>query len=373
MIAAVDLATRVGVRPACTALGVARPTFYRRRRPPPATSARPRPPLSLTGGAEHAILDLLHSERFVNDAPAEIHATLLDEGTYLCSTRTMYRVLERHHEVRERRRQLVHPPAAKPELIATAPNQVWSWDITKLMGPAKWSYFYLYVLMDIFSRYVVGWLVADRECSALAQRLISESACKQGVEPGQLTVHSDRGPSMTSKGVAQMLADMGITKTHSRPYTSNDNPFSEAMFKTTKYRPEFPDRFATHAEATTFGRVFFPWYNIEHHHSGLGFLTPQAVHYGEAQRLLIIRAAALDQAFERNPHRFKGQRPSPPALPSAVYINPPTAIQQRVADQSGAQASSVSDDPRSVEVEGATSNRASARVENLSPPEAAIH
>lgn len=372
MIAAVDLANRVGVRPACTALDVARPTFYRRRQPQPAASARPRPPLSLTGSEEQAILDILHSERFVNDAPAEIHATLLDEGNYLCSTRTMYRVLERHHEVRERRRQLVHPPAAKPELIATAPNQVWSWDITKLMGPAKWSYFYLYVLMDIFSRYVVGWLVAERECSALAQRLISESAHKQGVEPGQLTVHSDRGPSMTSKGVAQMMGDLGITKTHSRPYTSNDNPFSEALFKTTKYRPEFPDRFATNQQAVVFGREFFSWYNTEHHHSGLGFLTPQAVHYGDAQRLIAIRAAALDQAFERNPQRFKGQKPLPPTLPAAVYINPPPAAIQ-AADEHDAQRSPTSDDPRSVEVEGATSKRASARVKNQSPPEAAIH
>jgi putative transposase len=373
MIAAVDLANRVGVRPACTALGVARPTFYRRTQPKPLPSVRPRPPLALTGNEEQAILDILHCERFVNDAPAEIHATLLDEGNYLCSVRTMYRVLDRHQEVRERRRQLVHPPAAKPELIATAPNQVWSWDITKLLGPAKWSYFYLYVLMDIFSRYVVGWLVAERESSALAQRLISESAHKQGVEPGQLTVHSDRGPSMTSKGVAQMLADMGITKTHSRPYTSNDNPFSEALFKTTKYRPEFPDHFATNQQATAFGRVFFPWYNTEHHHGGLGFLTPQAVHYGDAQRLIAIRADALNQAFERTPQRFKGQKPSLPTLPTAVYINPPTAVQQRVAEKRGAQGGPVSDDPRSVEVEGPTSNRASARVENQSLPEAAIH
>ncbi len=373
MIAAVDLANRVGVRPACTALGVARPTFYRRSQPKAAPSVRPRPPLALTGDEEQAVLDILHCERFVNDAPAEIHATLLDEQKYLCSPRTMYRVLERHQEVRERRHQLVHPPAAKPELIATAPNQVWSWDTTKLMGPAKWTYFYLYVLMDIFSRYVVGWLVADRECKALAQRLISESAHKQGVEPGQLTVHSDRGPIMVAKCVAQMMADMGITKTHSRPYTSNDNPFSEALFKTTKYRPEFPDCFATKQQAITFGRVFFPWYNTEHHHSGLGFLTPQAVHYGDAQRLIAIRTAALDQAFERNPQRFKGNRPLPPTLPTAVYINPPTAVQERVAEKSGPQASPVSDDPRSVEVQGATSNRASARVENQSPPEAAIH
>jgi len=373
MIAAIDLAHRVGVRPACTALGVARPTFYRRNQPKLPPAVRPRPPLALSGSEEQVILDTLHCERFVNDAPAEIHATLLDEGQYLCSARTMYRLLVRHQEVRERRRQLTHPPVAKPELIATAPNQVWSWDITKLMGPAKWSYFYLYVLMDIFSRYVVGWLVAERECSALAQRLICESAHKQGVEPGQLTVHSDRGPSMTSKGVAQMMGDLGITKTHSRPYTSNDNPFSEALFKTTKYRPEFPDRFATNQQAVAFGREFFSWYNTEHHHSGLGFLTPQVVHYDDAQRLIAIRAVALDQAFERTPQRFKGHKPLPPPLPTAVYINPPTAIQGGAADKSGALGSPASTDPRSVEVHGAASNRVGARLENQSPPEAAIH
>ena len=373
MSAAVDLADRVGVRPACTALGVARPSFYRRRHPKPSSKPRPQPALALSATAEQAVLDTLHSERFVNDAPAEVHAALLDEGIYHCSARTMYRVLARHREVRERRRQLVHPAAPKPELLATAPNQVWSWDITKLLGPAKWTYFYLYVLMDIFSRYVVGWLVADGECSSLAQRLISESAAKQAIEPGQLTVHSDRGPSMTSKGVAQMLADLGITKTHSRPYTSNDNPFSEALFKTTKYRPEFPDRFATQAEATDFGRVFFPWYNTQHHHSGLGFLTPEVVHHGEAERLIAIRRAALQQAFALNPHRFKGRQPAPPQLPAAVYINPPTPRVLTLAEKSGAHTSPTTDDRRRLEGDASTSNGAAAALENQSPPLAAIH
>lgn len=373
MIAASDLATRVGVRDACAALGLARPSFYRRGKPKVAPVRRPRPPLALSEAEEQVVLDVLHSERFVNDAPAEIHATLLDEGTYHCSPRTMYRILDRHQEVHERRRQLTHPPAAKPELLATGPNQVWSWDVTKLLGPAKWTYFYLYVLMDIFSRYVVGWLVADCESTELAKRLISESAIKQSIEPGQLTAHSDNGPIMTSKGVAQLLADMGITKTHNRPYTSNDNPFSEALFKTAKYRPAFPDRFVTREEATAFGREFFTWYNTEHHHSGIGFLTPQAVHYGDTQRIIAIRAAALDQAFERNPHRFKGKKPVLPTVPAAVYINPPPAAQERVAEKSDAQGSNASADPRSVEVEGVTPRRASTRLENQSSPEAAIH
>ena len=362
MTAAGDLAARVGVRDACAALGVARPSFYRRRQPRVAPALRPRPPLALTTVEEHLVLEALHSERFINDAPAEIHATLLDEGVYHCSPRTMYRLLDRHREVRERRRQLVHPPVAKPELLATGPNQVWSWDITKLLGPAKWSYFYLYVLMDIFSRYVVGWLVADRECAALAQRLISESAQKHGIEPGQLTVHSDRGPSMTSKGVAQMLAEMGITKTHSRPYTSNDNPFSEALFKTTKYRPEFPDHFATDQQAVAFGRGFFAWYNTEHHHSGIGFLTPAQVHYAEAEQIVAGRAATLARAFDAHPNRFKGRCPSPPPPPTAVWINPPSSPQPAVADRTDLQGASQRGDHRPGEGMGTPENASASTI-----------
>jgi putative transposase len=323
MTAAVELAARVGVRAACAALGVPRPSYYRRHAPPPASSARPRPPLALSVGEEQAVLKVLHSERFVDEAPAEVYATLLDEGVYHCSVRTLYRVLERHDEVHERRRQLARPAAVKPELLATAPNQVWSWDITKLLGPVKWTYFYLYVVLDIFSRYVVGWLVAECEAAALARHLIAESCTKQGIAPGQLTVHSDRGPSMTSKAVAQLLADLGVTKTHSRPYTSNDNPFSEALFKTTKYRPQFPDRFGSVGDVVTFGRVFFPWYNTAHRHSGIGFLTPEMVHYGQAPAILAARTTTLGVAFAAHPERFKGRRPVAGEFPTAVWINPP--------------------------------------------------
>jgi putative transposase len=287
----------------------------RHRQPPRSRQPRPRPPLALSANEEQTVLSVLHSERFVDVAPPEVYATLLDEQVYHCSARTMYRVLDRHDELHERRRQLVRPVAVKPELLATAPNQVWSWDITKLLGPAKWTYFYLYVLMDIFSRYVVGWLIAERESASLARRLIAQSCVQQGIERDQLTVHSDHGPSMTSKLVAQLLADLGITKTHSRPYTSDDNPFSEALFKTTKYCPEFPPRFDSLPHALSFGRVFFPWYNTEHRHSGIGFLTPEMVHYGQAPAVLQARALTLAHAFAAHPERFKGRQPQPAGEP----------------------------------------------------------
>lgn len=325
MTAAVALAERVGVRAACAALAVSRPTYYRQLQPAPPLRPRPRPPLALTAAEEQTVLATLHSERFVDQAPPEVYATLLDEDVYHCSARTMYRVLDRHAELRERRRQLVRPAALRPELLATAPNQVWSWDITRLRGPAKWTYFYLYVLMDIFSRYVVGWLIAERESTGLARRLIAQSCATQGIVPDQLTVHSDRGASMTSKGVAQLLADLGVTRTHSRPYTSNDNPFSEALFKTAKYRPEFPERFGSLPDALAFGRVFFPWYNTAHHHSGIGFLTPAVVHDGQAPAVRTARAATLARAFALHPQRFKGRQPQPPLLLPAVWINPPRA------------------------------------------------
>jgi putative transposase len=235
----------------------------------------------------------------------------------------MYRVLDRHDELRERRRQLIRPAAVKPELLATAPNQVWSWEITKLLGPAKWTYLYLYVLLDIFSRYVVGWLIAERESASLARRLIAQSCLQQGIRRGQLTVHSGRGASMSSKLVAQLLADLGITKTHSRPYTSDDNPFSEALFKTTKYCPEFPERFDSLSHALSFGRVFFPWYNTQHRHSGIGFLTPEMVHYGQGPAVLQACRGTLARAFAAHPERFKGRQPQPPALPAVVGINLP--------------------------------------------------
>jgi putative transposase len=326
MSSAVALAERVGVRAACTALSLPRPTYYRHRRPKRAQPARGRPPLALSIDEEQTVLDVLPSERFVDQAPTEVYATLLDEDVYHCSARTMYRILDRHGELQERRRQLARPAAVKPELLATAPNQVWSWDITKLLGPAKWTYFYLYVLLDIFSRYVVGWLIAERESAGLARRLIAQSCAQQGIEPNQLTVHSDRGPSMTSKLLAQLLADLDITKTHSRPYTSDDNPFSEALFKTTKYRPELRDRFGSLGEALSFGRIFFPWYNTEHRHSGIGFLTPEMGHYGQAEAIVAARAATLPRAFRLHPERFTGRMPMPQPLPRQVWINPPKVL-----------------------------------------------
>jgi putative transposase len=269
------------------------------------------------------VLDVLHAERFVDKAPAEVYAALLDEGRYLCSIRTMYRILHDAQEVRERRNQLRHPAYVKPQLVATGPNQVWSWDITKLLGPAKWTYYYLYVILDIFSRFAVGWMLAHRENAGLAQRLIRETLLKWNVPRDQLVVHSDRGPSMRSQTVAQLLATLGITKSHSRPRVSNDNPFSESQFKTLKYRPEFPKRFASFQHALSFCRQFFPWYNQQHYHWGLGLLTPATVHFGLADSVLAARQRVLEAAHVAHPERFVRQPPKPLPLPKAVWINPP--------------------------------------------------
>jgi putative transposase len=271
------------------------------------------------------VLTVLHERRFVDLAPAEVYATLLDEGTYLCSERTMYRVLAEHQEVRERRNQLRHPHYAAPELLARRPNELWSWDITKLLGPAKWTYFYLYVMLDVFSRYVVGWMVAHRESAALAEQFIRETCARQGIERNQLTIHADRGPAMHSKPVALLLADLGVTKTHARPHVSNDNPFSEAQFKTLKYRPTFPERFGSIQDARAYCHAFFPWYNAEHHHSGLGLLTPADVHHGVAEQRVAARATVLATAYAAHPERFPAGRPHPSAPPVEVWINPPTS------------------------------------------------
>ncbi|MBM3281115.1 MAG: IS3 family transposase [Candidatus Handelsmanbacteria bacterium] len=332
MAATTTLAQTVGVASACQALGVARASLYRQRRPPsslPGPSPVPAPaqertsPRALAETERQTVLELLHSPRFVDAAPAQVYATLLDEGVYLASERTMYRILAQAGETRERRNQRVHPAYHKPELLATGPNQVWSWDITKLLGPAKWTYFYLYVILDIFSRYVVGWMVAHQESAALAERLIAETAAKQGIAPGQLTLHADRGSSMTSKPVAFLLADLGITKTHSRPHVSNDNPYSESQFKTLKYRPGFPDRFAGSEEARSFCQEFFGWYNTEHRHSGIGLLTPETVHYGRAAATYAARRQVLQVAYAAHPERFVNRVPVPPSLPVAAWINPP--------------------------------------------------
>jgi putative transposase len=323
--AAAELAPSAGISATCRALGVSRATLDRRGRPPSVRPPRPRPDRALAPEEELAVLAAVHAERFVDRAPAAIVAALLDEGTYLCSPRSMYRLLEKHGEVRERRDQLRHPAYAAPELLATAPNQVWTWDITKLRGPAKWTYFYLYVLIDLFSRYVVGWMVAPYESGALAKHLIEESCVKQGIQPGELTVHADRGPSMTSKPLALTLADLGVNKSHSRPHVSNDNPFSESHFKTLKYRPEFPDRFGSIEDARAFLVDFFAWYGVEHRHSGIAMLAPQDVHYGRAPQILAARGAVLDAAYALHPERFVRRPPRPGVLPPAVWINPPAS------------------------------------------------
>ncbi len=318
-----SLAVDVGVMPACDALNFNRSRYYRHLQPATIPLPRPEPPLKLSPPERHAVHQQLVSDRFIDQAPASVFASLLDEGTYLCSERTMYRILDEQQEVRERRNQLRHPSYSKPELLAMAPNQVWSWDITKLKGPVTWSYFYLYVILDIFSRYVVGWMVADREASTLAKKLIGQSCEKQHIGRDQLTLHADRGSSMKSKLVANLLADLSITKTHSRPHVSDDNPYSEAHFKTLKYRPEFPKRFGSIQDAKQFCRGFFTWYNCEHKHSGIAMLTPETVHYGRAQAVLDQRQVALNNAFKLNPKRFKGRTPVAASLPAAAWINKP--------------------------------------------------
>jgi putative transposase len=327
MEAATHLSETVGVQAACSALKLPRATYYRHIGPRPSAKPRPRPPLALDSEERSAVVEVLHSARFVDASPREIWATLVDdEQEVLCSVRTMYRILAAEGELRERRRQLRHPVYKKPELVATGPNQVWTWDITKLKGPVKWGYFHLYVILDLYSRLAVGWLVARRESSALAQRLIAETLKKQHLDPGDVTLHADRGPSMTSKGLALMLADLGVTKSHSRPYTSNDNPFSEAQFKTLKYHRSFPARFGSLEDARSYGASFFTWYNTQHRHSSLALLTPADVHYGRAVQILEQRASVLRAAFEINPKRFKGRVPSPGTLPEAVWINPPDVL-----------------------------------------------
>ena len=267
---------------------------------------------------------MLNSDRFADQPPREVYAMLLDEGTYLCSWRTMYRILDENQEVRERRNQLRHPMYARPELLATQPNQLWSWDITKLLGPTKWTYYYLYNILDVFSRYSVGWLIAERESASLAEELIAATCVRQNIQAGQLTLHADRGSSMSSKPVALLMADLGVTKTHSRPHVSNDNPFSESQFKTLKYRPDYPERFGCQQDARTWAAQFFRWYNYEHHHSALGLLTPADVHFGRAQTILNQRQQVLHTAFQKNPERFVKGPSTPAPVPSTVWINPPT-------------------------------------------------
>ncbi len=329
MNAALTLSSDIGKKAACEAFQIPKATFYRyhatgNEQNIESQSQKSEPPLALTHDEKQNVLDVLHSERFQDKAPYQVYATLLDEGVYQCSIRTMYRILESEHgDIKERRKQVQRSNYVKPELLATEPNQVWSWDITKLKSITKWTYYYLYVIIDIFSRYVVGWMIAHQEKTDLAKRLIEESCIKQNIKQNQLTLHADRGSSMKSKGVAQLLADLGVTKTHSRPHVSNDNPYSEAQFKTLKYCPEFPNCFGSIEDSRSFCKDFFHYYCKEHHHSGIGLVTPEQMHYGLAQRIYDERAAVLLTAYNKNPIRFKGKLPKPPSLPEAAWINKP--------------------------------------------------
>ena len=330
---------KYSVEKICAGLGVARASYYRRQRPNPVAITPRSHPRALSGNERQGVLGILNSERFWDQAPGEIYATLLDEGKYLCSQRTMYRILADNQQVKERRDQLRHPRYQAPELIASRSNEVWSWDITKLLGPTKWTYFYLYVILDIFSRYVVGWMLAYRESAELAKRLIEQTIEREKIEPGSLTLHADRGSSMTSQPVAFLLAGLGVTKSHSRPYVSNDNPYSESQFKTMKYRPEFPERFGCYQDADRFCTEFFPWYNHVHHHSGVAYLTPYEVHYGMAQQRRDQRAEVLKEAFGKNPQRFVRGLPQPALLPTAAWINKPK--QNHLPESTGARNSSI--------------------------------
>jgi putative transposase len=323
-----ELVTEVGVSRsrACDLVGRSRASHYRAKRPRPVPGPRREPkaqPRALSEAENAAVLAALHSDRFIDSAPAEVYATLLDEGTYLGSVSTMYRRLHDVGQVRERRAHSTHPASVKPELVAHAPNVVWSWDITKLRGPAKWTYFYLYVILDIYSRYAVGWMLAPHERATLAELLIDDSIGKHAVDRGRLTLHADRGSSMASKPVAFLLADLGVTKSHSRPHVPNDNPFSEAQFKTLKYRPDFPKTFDSIEAARDFCVQFFAWYNLEHRHSGIGWHTPASVHYGTADEVREHRAATLTAAYLAHPERFVSKPPIPPQIQDTIWINKP--------------------------------------------------
>jgi putative transposase len=326
--AVTTLSPIVGTQTACRVLGQPRSSWYRQHRRSPAPPRPPRPaprpqPRALAPVERQQVLEVLHDERFWDAAPASVYATLLDEGTYLASVSTMYRLLRAQGETGDRRRHATHPARVKPELLATAPNQYWSWDITKLHGPAKWTYYYLYVILDVFSRYVVGWMVAHQEAAALAERLLAETITAQGIQADTLTVHADRGTSMTSKPVAMLLSDLGVVKSHSRPHVPDDNPYSESQFKTLKHHPCFPDRFGCIQDARAFCQEFFDWYNAEHYHSGIALLTPADVHYGRAEQIITARAQVLEGAYAAHPERFVRKPPQPLQLPQAVWINKP--------------------------------------------------
>ena len=327
----------VGHARACAALSLSRATQHRRQHPRPSVPQTRTPPLKLSGAEQTAVLDELTSPRFVDRAPHQVYATLLDEGRFLCSIRTMYRLLAAHGAVRERRDQRVHPVYARPELLATAPNQLWSWDITKLKTTVKWTYLYLYVVLDVFCRYVVGWLLSTKENAALAKTLVDEAVTRQCIPPAQLTLHADRGSPMRSKTLAELLTDLGVEPSFSRPQQSNDNPYSESLFKTTKYSPTFPKCFDSIGHAREVITPFFDHYNHHHRHTGIGLMTPAAVHSGNAARITAARALTLGDAYNLHPNRFKGKRPKPPVVPDTVYINPPLPKDNTTVDSKKAQ------------------------------------
>jgi len=321
-----ELAGKVGVRRACQAMGVPRGSYYRARKLGKREvqgRQKGRSPRALGPQEKAEVRQVLNSRRFMDLAPREVYADLLDEGRYLCHWRTMYRVLAEHGEVRERRSQRRHPVYPRPELVATGPNQLWSWDISKLLGPVKWAYYYLYVVLDVFSRYVVGWMLAEHESGELAEQLIAASCSSQNIPREKLTLHADRGAAMTSKTVSQLLLDLGVSQSHARPHTPDDNPFSEAQFKTLKYHPDYPGHFETSQLAADWARSFFNWYNHQHHHSGIALLTPAVVHYGLAEQVLQQRQNVLTQAYRKHPLRFVRGLPQIPRPPARVWINPP--------------------------------------------------
>lgn len=330
------LSSEVGTQRACDSFGIARSSHYYRKYSSLRSTVykdRKLPDFAYTPAERQEILNVMNSDIYMNQTPYEIFASKLDAGEYLCSIRTMYRILTENNQVKERRNIRQSANYKKPELLAIKPNQVWSWDITKLKGTQKWTYIYLYVIIDIFSRRVVGWLAAHRESSSLAKKLIKETCSKQNIKQGQLTIHADRGSSMKSKTVAFLLSDLGVTKSHSRPYVSNDNHFSESQFKTMKYRPEFPRRFNSLVEAREFCRTFFKWYNEEHYHSGIGFLTPDSLHYGFAENVLKKRGEVMLQAYKNNPKRFRFRKPKLKNIPKMIWINKPDNIENNLKNE----------------------------------------
>jgi putative transposase len=313
-----------GVVPTCEALNVSRASYYRwKQRPEEPLPSNRCPPRKLTEQEETMVLEVLNSDRFMDQAVPEVHATLLDEGRYLCSERTMYRILERHEQATQRRHQREHPVYQKPELLATGPNQLWSWDITRIKGPKPWIFYHLYVVIDVFSRYVVAWCISEHESGEQARALIEAACQRQVIGDGELVVHSDRGKAMRSKTLADLLGELGVQRSFSRPHVSNDNPYSESQFKTLKYRPDFPNRFGSIEDARNYLRSFFKWYNTEHRHSGVGMMTPLSIHTGEAEHIYEERRRTLQEAYRRHPERFVKGQPKPKDLPTEVWINKP--------------------------------------------------